>query len=115
MGTRGLWSYRYRRRYWTTYNHLDSYLEGLGSELVARIPVDPDRFRRWLEALKAELDKRYALAEEFDTEPPQQNLFIEYTYVIDLDRNAFTVNNVRHARLDALPRRRQQLRLGRCA
>ncbi|KZW03039.1 hypothetical protein EXIGLDRAFT_728575 [Exidia glandulosa HHB12029] len=100
MGTRGLWAYRWRRRYYTTYNHWDSYPSGLGSDLVAKIPSDPDEFARWLAALKKKLQARH----DGETEAPKLDLFIEWTYVIDLDRNAFTVNGNSHVQLDKLPR-----------
>jgi len=48
MGTRGLFAYRYRGRYYIKYNHCDSYPSGLGAQLVSYIPTDPKAFQRWL-------------------------------------------------------------------
>ncbi|KZW03044.1 hypothetical protein EXIGLDRAFT_728578 [Exidia glandulosa HHB12029] len=103
MGTNGLWSYRWRRPYYTTYNHWDSYPEGLGNELVAKIPSDPDEFARWADALKRELDAR----DDGELESPhhrRNGIGIEWTYVIDFDRNAFTIDGRVNIRLDKLPR-----------
>lgn len=45
MGTRGLEIVRFNRRYYIRYNRLDSYYEGLGAEIVARIPTDPNKYQ----------------------------------------------------------------------
>jgi hypothetical protein len=48
MGTRGLKIVRFRGRYFTYYNHYDSYPEGLGQALVDQIPADPEQYIRSL-------------------------------------------------------------------
>lgn len=45
MGTRGFIVCRFRGRYYITYNHWDSYPEGLGKELITDIPTDPEEFQ----------------------------------------------------------------------
>lgn len=37
MGTRGLFGFRYKGKYYMVYNHFDSYPEGLGADLVKQI------------------------------------------------------------------------------
>jgi hypothetical protein len=45
MGTRGLRIIVFRGRYFIYYNHYDSYLEGLGKDLVSNIPTDPEKYK----------------------------------------------------------------------
>jgi hypothetical protein len=45
MGTRGLRIIRFGGRYFIYYNNYDSYLEGLGEELVSSIPADPEEYK----------------------------------------------------------------------
>jgi len=54
MGTRGHRIVRFRKRYYTKHNQYDSYLEGLGKELVDAIPTDPDEYQKWLEQRREE-------------------------------------------------------------
>ncbi len=54
MGTRDHRIVRFRKRYYTKHNHYDSYLEGLGKELVDAIPTDPDEYQKWLEERREE-------------------------------------------------------------
>lgn len=44
MGTRGLEIVRFRRRYYIRFNRFDSYYEGLGANIVARIPASPEEY-----------------------------------------------------------------------
>ncbi|KAK1149403.1 hypothetical protein N8T08_006626 [Aspergillus melleus] len=53
MGTRGLLFVRCRGRYFVYYNHFDSYPDGLGSAIVQEIPEDPDKYREWLQIMRA--------------------------------------------------------------
>lgn len=45
MGTRGLEIVRFRGRYYIRYNQYDSYYEGLGAEIIAKIPADPEEYQ----------------------------------------------------------------------
>lgn len=75
----------------------------------------------WLESKKARLEKQYQRfqAGKFKTDPdgeqyactpgpdaPQNDIMIEWVYVIDFDRMAFSVDNGAHFRLDNIPRER---------
>ena len=51
MGTSGYRIYRFRGRYYVFYNHWDSYPEGLGSDIVNDIPLEPQEYENWLQAL----------------------------------------------------------------
>ncbi|EJD49494.1 hypothetical protein AURDEDRAFT_182982 [Auricularia subglabra TFB-10046 SS5] len=96
MGSRGLRAYRYRRRYFTKYIHTGSDLDCEGAGLVQMIPTDPVQFKKWVEKVKEELEQRYKMWQDAD-------VFIEHTYVIGLDRNVFTIDEVAHLPLDAIP------------
>ncbi|EJD49482.1 hypothetical protein AURDEDRAFT_122304 [Auricularia subglabra TFB-10046 SS5] len=118
---RGFYAYRYRRRYYTTFFPSDPYPSSLGEELVAIIPTNPTRFQRWVDKTKRRLDEQYDAARPvmlmlnlsgaqpgsvppYSMRAPLLDRTIAFTYVLDLDRNAFTVNEVMHLRLDAIPR-----------
>ena len=45
MGTRGLKIVRFRGRYYIRHNQYDSYFEGLGAEIVASVPFDPEEYQ----------------------------------------------------------------------
>lgn len=45
MGTRGLEIVRSRKRYYIRYHQYDSYFEGLGAKIVARIPSNPEEYQ----------------------------------------------------------------------
>ncbi|KAL4943355.1 hypothetical protein BDV06DRAFT_139357 [Aspergillus oleicola] len=142
MGTRGLLFVRCGGRYFVYYNHFDSYPQGLGEAIVAMIPADPDKYRVWLENLKA-IYSRLCLQYEsnvlcvspkfglpsadispierhsrsyrgLDTrliEPPTQalledptnDIFIEWTYTIDLDHEIMAVDQAAFFNLRRLP------------
>ena len=123
MGTRGYQVIRYRKRYYATYNQYDTYPEGLGKSLVSSIPKDPAQYAKWLEdqrhwAAKTEAeceecltlkleDGGYRLSEsEDDNGPtwlvPLNDTWIEWVYVIDLDREVFSVNNGAHFKLNEI-------------
>ena len=131
MGTRGLKVWRYRKRYYATYNHWDSYPKGLGKELVSDIPTDPEAYQQWLEdkrKLVAEWHEKYEqfltvvsdvkvstdLPDELTGEyhptyfAPANDLYIEWVYTFDLDNETFTVNNGAHFKLNKIPRQDDQ-------
>jgi hypothetical protein len=121
MGTRGYRVYRHRGWYHVHYNHWDSYPSGtdncstvdtndrildsgLGVEVAGQIPRDSENYKRWLEALRQELDSQleemrgddgpdgdhygdynYAITRK----QPCNDLFIEWIYEIDLDNEVF--------------------------
>ena len=45
MGTRGLKIILFGGRYFIYYNSYDSYLKGLGKELVSIVPTDPEQYK----------------------------------------------------------------------
>ena len=55
MGTRGFKAHRFRGRFYIFYNHWDSYPQGLGNDIVSEIPTNPDEYRKWLDALRAQM------------------------------------------------------------
>ena len=55
MGTRGLFGFRYKGRYYLMYNHWDSYFSGLGVKLLQEIKeaIDNGTFTQWIELFKS--------------------------------------------------------------
>ena len=122
MGTRGFKAWRFRKRYYYQYNHWDSYPEGLGQTIVATIPSNPEDYQTWLEeqrkvAAEWESEWNGYLTVDPDSEPkeiatemmaenhptwfaPLNDLYIEWVYILDLDREIFSVNNGAHFKLD---------------
>lgn len=112
MGTRGNYVFRYKRKYYVFYNHLDSYFSGLGDDIVKELqqmkPEDFDKIKVLIENIKqrdgydgygsnfegimcALLNSdTYRLEEIIDCEP-ENDLFIEYIYILDLDNDVFKV------------------------
>ena len=125
MGTRGLRVVRFRKRYYQFYQQLDSYPEYLGSKIAATIPTDAVKYQEWLATQRKSVEEWEALYEAFLTVKPgnenpadlpefmhQQipsllaplnDLFIEWIYIVDLDREVFSVNNGAHFKLDQVP------------
>ncbi|KAJ5719034.1 hypothetical protein N7493_007489 [Penicillium malachiteum] len=130
MGTRGLDIVRYRGRYYARYHQFDSYYESLGKDVVASIPADPAKYQKWLEKMRAfyaqlekQLDKEvyeirdgekpnkseFMDLESIPTEIPRlNNIFIEFIYVVDLDREVLTMNHSIHWKLNNIPREDDQ-------
>lgn len=107
MGTSGYRVTRYRNMYFIKYNHIDSYPEDLGVEML-----DSMRHPNWFESTRQQLGKildksdgrsvedgGYSLAKH----PPQNDLFIEWIYEVDLDRNIFHINGIPFFSLDCIP------------
>ena len=125
MGTRGFKAWRFRKRYYFQYNHWDSYPEGLGQMIVATIPSKPEEYQTWLKdqrkaaaAWEAEWNDYLTMdpnskVKEIATEmmaenhptwfAPLNDLFIEWVYILDLDREIFSVNNGAHFKLEQAP------------
>ncbi|KAI0913057.1 hypothetical protein F4823DRAFT_103394 [Ustulina deusta] len=118
MGTRGLYVYKWRGRYYVYYNHWDSYPSGLGEDLVKGIPVSPGRYQEWLRQKRSDysviarkLEAVFAISlnklgenpsrEEAGVQDleqmsgylaPEGDLWIEWVYVFDLDREMFGIH-----------------------
>ncbi|KAL8825489.1 MAG: hypothetical protein Q9191_004387 [Dirinaria sp. TL-2023a] len=128
MGTRGYKAWRFRKRYYYQYNHYDSYPRGLGKELAGEIPPSSQKYSAWLEdqrRMVAEWEARWdeylavdpsshnplKLPDNLDfmTEQPPSwmvplnDIWIEWVYILDLDREIFSVNNGAHFKLDRIP------------
>lgn len=122
MGTRGFQAWRFRKRYYFQYNHWNSFPEGLGKIIVASIPSNPEDYQTWLEEQRklaagweAEWNDYLTVdpdneVKEIATEmmaenhptwfAPLNDLWIEWVYILDLDREIFSVNNGAHFKLD---------------
>ncbi|OJZ79619.1 hypothetical protein ASPFODRAFT_223863, partial [Aspergillus luchuensis CBS 106.47] len=126
MGTRGLEVVRFNRRYYIRYHRLDSYFEGLGAKIVAKIPTDPDEYQNWLQSMRAEYAAKERALEALvyeirDGVQPEYSQFselvslpseiprlddhdAEYIYVINLDHEVLTMNYGIHWKLGNVPR-----------
>ncbi|KAJ4316281.1 hypothetical protein N0V84_007926 [Fusarium piperis] len=128
MGTRGLEVVRFRRRYYVRYHQYDSYFEGVGAQIVASIPADPDEYHEWLGKMRAEYAARERALEkhvheirdgfepdhsqfhEFESLPSELPRFgndAEYIYIINLDNEVLTMNYGIHWKLGNIPRQDQ--------
>ena len=125
MGTRGLRVVRFRKRCYEFYQQYDSYPEGLGSKIAATIPTDAVKYQEWLATQRKSAEEWETIYEAFLTVKPgnevtadlpdfmqQQHpsllaplndLWIEWIYIVDLDREVFSVNNGAHFKLDQVP------------
>ena len=122
MCTRGFKAWRFRKRYYFLANRWDSYPQGLGQDIVATIPGNPKGYQTWLEEQRKlaagweaewndyltvnpdEEVKQVATEMMAENHPtwfaPLNDFWIEWVYVIDLDREIFSVNNGAHFKLD---------------
>ena len=125
MGTRGFKAWRFRKRYYFQYNHWDSYPEGLGSQIASEIPSEHEQYISWLAAQRKQAEIRESRWDEYltvdpDIEDPTVDLdfmdeyhpsslvplndtYIEWVYILDLDREIFSVNNGAHFKLEQGP------------
>ncbi|KAK9234066.1 hypothetical protein V1525DRAFT_84427 [Lipomyces kononenkoae] len=126
MGTRGLEIVRFRRRYYIHWHRYDSYFEGLGAQIVASIPTDPEEYQKWLKSMRAryaakeraleqhvyeirdESEPDYSQFREFVTLPselPRLNGYdAEFFYTIDLAHEVLTMNHSIHWKLGNITR-----------
>ena len=114
MGTRGNKVYRHKGRYYVYYNHSDSYPNGFGLEVLHELPrnVSKEEFEEWLEKTReyvyAQRDSQ-VLNDPGDSsnyvsdERPENDLYIEWIYEIDLDNLVFHVDGQPLFRLDNMP------------
>ncbi|CAE6471999.1 hypothetical protein ACGC1H_003832 [Rhizoctonia solani] len=128
MSTRGYFVYRYKRRYYRRYIPHDAYPEYWGNNLAQLVPRDPYKREAWIHATAVMLEKaelkdaeseEVECMHEIDTEGLNAlefnliidfdwtfigiDILIQWTYVIDLDNNVFTVNDSTHFKLDDMP------------
>ncbi|KAJ3890816.1 hypothetical protein GG344DRAFT_77483 [Lentinula edodes] len=100
MGTRGFYVYRYKGFYYVFFNQYDSYPEGLGVQVANEIPSDPTEFESYVASTKKYLLQLFSESKESDEgsdpeirkTPPQNDIFIEWMYEIDLDNYIFHVD-----------------------
>ncbi|KAM4054609.1 hypothetical protein HRG_005445 [Hirsutella rhossiliensis] len=125
MGTRALKIVRFRRRYYIRHYPYDGYFQGLGAEIVASIPADPDEYRKWLESVRDMYAARERVVEQayemcgssgpgnsqfhkFATLPSElprlDRIDAEYFYIINLDHEVLTMNFSIHWKLGNIPR-----------
>ena len=111
MGTRGLYVFRYKNKWYVFYNHFDSYPDWLGQKIVADLQtVDLEKVKEFLlritkedighedskypGIMKAvENPSNYCLEAICDTRVRLGDVSwdAEYVYTIDLDTNMFVV------------------------
>ena len=81
MGTRGLFGFYYKGKYYVAYNHFDSYPDGLGAAVVAELrrAVRENRLAEWiqlLEQLKVISPKVPPTAEDIEKLRPYTDLSV---------------------------------------
>ena len=96
MGTRGYKVYRHKGRYYVYYNHYDSYPSGLGLDILREIPrnVPKEEFEEWVRKRDSqELNDPDDTINRVSDNQPDNDLFIEWIYEIDLDNLVFHVDS----------------------
>jgi hypothetical protein len=111
MGTRGYYVFLFNGVYYVYYNHFDSYPSGLGLQIVEELSkinnIVIDHWKTQLIQIEPNSNPKCLLFEglsnainnsaRYDVQvmktEPEQDLFIEWIYTIDLDNNTFQVNN----------------------
>ncbi|MCJ1282553.1 hypothetical protein MMC26_001876 [Xylographa opegraphella] len=110
MGTRGYYAYRFRGRYYIFYRQYDCYPEGLGVWILETIPQDSKGYQPSGGQSHAEPSLLALLDDRLDPHllpcfhTPKKESNIEYTYVVDLDREVFTMDNGIHFFLNKIPK-----------
>lgn len=120
MGTSGRHIYRWKGWYFIHFQYYDSYPEGLGLEVLREVPpasCDPADFEKWSRQLAGRLDddlKEHNMEERrsgahevsddycISHELPEYDVFIEWSYGIDLDNLVFHINRTPMFRLDCM-------------
>lgn len=118
MGTRGYYVFKYNGIYYVFYNHFDSYYGGLGEDIVTELrkltKEDYDEIKGALEKIsERDMDEedswggsstfqgmkeaalhpeKYAL-QYVGENKPENDLFIEYIYMVNLDTDIFVVRH----------------------
>ena len=123
MGTRGYQAWRFRKRYYVKYNNHDSHPSGLGTWIARSIPLNPKDYATWLESQRRmireweaeflealmptqkELDDKPCVdgMEDPSWFPPMNGSMIKWVYVLDLDREIFSIDNSVHLKLERVP------------
>lgn len=118
MGTPGLEIVRFRGRYYVRWHKFNGYYEGLGADVVASIPSNPDEYQQWLQSTRSEyaakecaFERLYEIRdgsepdEPLPSELPRLNSYgAVYSYTIDLDREILTMDHSVHWKLGNIPR-----------
>ncbi|KAI0103219.1 hypothetical protein GGR51DRAFT_561903 [Nemania sp. FL0031] len=125
---RGVTAVRFSGRYYVDVHDYDSGYSWLGARIISAIPTDPARYKEWLEKKRAKYARyqedadNYSQVSEaaycetsywprgrrpiFPTEFPKlSQYYAQYVYIINLDREVFTVNYGAHWKLGNIPRR----------
>jgi hypothetical protein len=119
MGTRGLYGFRYKGKYYLVYNHYDSYYSHLGNILLKEIKlmILENKFNEWIEKFKKlnfklndeesiEEENIYVQQQSFELLLNTNKIIIieeiykfdhgidaEYIYVCNFDRKRFEIYN----------------------
>lgn len=121
MGTRGLFGFRYKGKYYLIYNHWDSYYSHLGNKLLKEIKlmILENRFNEWVKKfselnikfehedpideneiiyeqeqsfeLLLNTNKTIIIEEEYKNYNFDFDIFIEYIYVCNFDKKCFEI------------------------
>ncbi|KAG2160069.1 uncharacterized protein EDB93DRAFT_37221 [Suillus bovinus] len=114
MGTRGYYVLRYRNIYFAQYHNSDSYPEGLGVNVLETMQHH-NAIATYRQVLGEILDGVQSLSDSLiiieggdDFSPPSRvrpknDIFIEWIYEVDLDRNIFHINGMPFFSLECLP------------
>jgi hypothetical protein len=114
--TRGYKVYRHKGRYYVYYNHYGSYPSVFGLRVLHEIPrnVSKEVFEEWVrEAREYVYTQRNSQELNDPDDPtnlnyvsdkqPENDIFIEWIYEIDLDNLVFHVDSQPFFRLDNMP------------
>ena len=124
MGHSGLRAIRFHNRY---YSFIESspWPDCLGLELAREIPADAAKYQEWLAAQRKSAEEWQVLYEDFLTVKPGNEVttdlpafmldrlpssfappvkgWLEWIYIVDLNREIFSVTNEDHFKLEQVP------------